>query len=412
MNLAEAFIQILNGIDLTVGSFINNYYFTAVDNFDPLTTKNDEISVGLLTAVDQYGNGGLHPLHYAIKQGKLGAVEWLLKDCAAPVHGKSLEEGWNAAHFAVKYQQCLLLKSLHSFNRDARFENSRIPNVFSDLDAEGRTPLMLAVQENSEECVLAVLPWTGVDKESLSGPKKETILHWAIRCAASENVFSTLLRSLKFKTDFMDAEGVTLVALAAELGNVSLLKLLVWQSADLMVHDVHRRTILHHAISSPNAEVLDLLLNGPLPMQAIADPRKPRSMVARPCRMKGATEDIYIQNPNFKAFTDDELLILLTHYDAEGLTPLMAAVMANDEDKVELLVKQHPAMHINSYQGGSKNTALHLAVFQNNLAIVQVLLKAGAGVNLLNAAKQKPIQIAQAGGMNEIVQEISFFEDF
>lgn len=370
--LANAFSTALTALDRGIDRiFETGTFFDAIDHFD--LYKSGELGLSLVATADQFNEDGLQPLHYAIVRGNSEAVDWLLQEHAAPVHGTSEREFWNAAHFAVHYWKCALIERLAAVA-------PKTPNFLAQTDSLGRTPLMLALEINApSECVAQLIrhgaPFTG-----RIGRKRQTLLHFAIRARVSEDAFEALLSAALGLRDESDANGRTAVNLAAAMGRVDLMQVLIRHDADLLTVDNGCSNILHCAVSSGQVSVLLSL--------AEAD------------------------------FSDAELAALLHAPNSAGLTPLMLAVQAGSEEIVRFLVALAPTTgsqsHINALQPGSRNTALHVAVLagiKNRLAVVQAILAGRrSSVNLRNADGHTALDLARMLELTDVAEELELFD--
>lgn len=77
--------------------------------------------------------------------------------------------------------------------------------------------------------------------------------------------------------------------------------------------------------------------------------------------------------------------------DADGRTPLMHAILAEDaEPRMVRFLIQHGA-EVNVHDEGEAWTPLHFAARDQNTAIVRALLEAGAAVDALDASTETPL---------------------
>ena len=78
-----------------------------------------------------------------------------------------------------------------------------------------------------------------------------------------------------------------------------------------------------------------------------------------------------------------------------GLTPLGLAVVTGNVKAVTLMLQMDPTS--TNVQDASGNTAMHYAVHLRKMEMMDILIKAGADVNIFNSAGQKPIAVAIEG---------------
>ena len=79
--------------------------------------------------------------------------------------------------------------------------------------------------------------------------------------------------------------------------------------------------------------------------------------------------------------------------DRRGHTALHLAVWGEHETVVDLLISQ--GANVNHNKGKGQPSPLHVAARRGNTVIAEKLLKAGADVNLRDANRQNPIELAR-----------------
>ena len=84
-------------------------------------------------------------------------------------------------------------------------------------------------------------------------------------------------------------------------------------------------------------------------------------------------------------------------------TPLLASVLGSHGDCIKTLLS-HPDLNINSQRNSDKWTALHCSSAVGQLSITQMLLKAGADVNLVDDIHGTPLYYAAVEGHAEVVE--------
>lgn len=150
--------------------------------------------------------------------------------------------------------------------------------------------------------------------------------------------------------------------------NQNICEVLIAHGADLNSKDIHNSTPLHWAAKVGNAAVVELLLGYGANVNAV---------------------NINNQTPLFESSRCHQSLVvdlLLSHNatvnitDNQGWTPLLRAFQKSGGDKiVKALVFSGADVNVSNFNGESP---LHLAVAQNNIDIVRLLLAYGAQESL------------------------------
>ena len=86
-----------------------------------------------------------------------------------------------------------------------------------------------------------------------------------------------------------------------------------------------------------------------------------------------------------------------------GLATFAAAVKNGDITQVRDLMKRHPDL-VNAVLDTSGETPLHLAVSARSLAMVELLLSAGADINAMSALDNTPLDYAYMHRYPEIAE--------
>lgn len=89
--------------------------------------------------------------------------------------------------------------------------------------------------------------------------------------------------------------------------------------------------------------------------------------------------------------------------DAEGLTSLMVATIANDSVMVETLLKGGADPNVSTPQGV---TVLHFAAFHNRDRFSSLIIAAGAKPNVLDYRGQTPLHVACQVGSTNIISQL------
>lgn len=385
--LTERAVNTLDYIDQQVEVGLGKNYFGIIDDFEAF--QRGEVEVAWIAGLDQYNEAGLQPLHYAIAKENSDAVNWLLQE-GASVWGKTEHEAWNTAHFAIANGKCQFLDRL----------NAHGPEILRELDVKNRTPLLLALELDSLVCVKELLKLQ-VPLDARFGPTRETYLHAGVK-TASVGTLEVLLQAMLNQINYADETGTTSAVLAASLGKLDQLRLLIHYGANLMPVDANGNNILHRAVLELQLGSLDLLLR-----QKVGIKRFPSVFNGE--RAKD------IKNRSGQIFGDFELSALLKQFNALQFTPLMLAVEQSHEDIVRLLAKTQSTQHINLVRPVSGNAAIHLIALGNRpnaLAVLEALLEGRPEVDLVNGESMTALMIADSKGAVDVADALTLLDDF
>jgi len=229
-------------------------------------------------------------------------------------------------------------------------------------DYEGKTALMWAIHYGDLKRldILKIIIETGANIN-----EKDKNGNTALMLAVTNNNLTNIIRLLFIKLlidnganlDEKNDEGKTAIILASQMGNIEVVELLVKNGAnideqeEITSHNIARRNALMRAIENNYIKVVELLINN------------------------GAN---------------------LSVSDALGDTPLMLAIHDNNVEIVKLLlekiiknrekikdknqIEQYNNKYLNTRNHFGK-TALMLAALQNNIEIMDLLIKSGADIN-------------------------------
>ncbi|XP_035269070.1 CARD- and ANK-containing Inflammasome Adaptor Protein [Anguilla anguilla] len=333
------------------------------------------------------------PLHLAARNRHLSTVKAmveeeirLFKNQKTFLHMAAVEDNVNLA--------LILLESGASV--DAR-------------DNQKKTALFYAISHSSEKTARVLLE---------AGAQVDSVIIDAAFNLNSQSIYSLLLdyvkgltpdnvKAMLFKAVQRNMEGIvaaliengadanahnelhyTPLLLAAELGNVETVRVLVAKNASLVAKLPNCNSALHLAIQSGSLEMTKLLLDKGLD-----------------ANMAGLNE----QTPlHLAALYNKPVLVgTLLHAGAqvnavtkEGLTPLHVASQHSHEETVLQLIKGKASVHAKDKHA---RTALHYAAAQGGAPVVQLLLSSGADPNAADKEKRTPLHMAAMEGRLEAV---------
>ena len=249
----------------------------------------------------------------------------------------------------------------------------------ADVNAEGfmgHTPLILAAEEGATE-IMRILLRPGLDAgTSADGEDKEA--------ASTPSIGSGALFT------------------AIENDDVEMVRLLVEAGADVNAAEgFGGNTPLHEAVEKGDAEIVKILV------AAGADVNAEGFMSRTPLTLateEGATEIVQILlGPGPEAGTSaDEEDKEAASAPSIGSGALFTAIENGNVALVRLLVEA--GADVNAAEGFGGNTPLHEAVEQGDAEIVKILVAAGADVNAEGFMSRTPLTLATEEGATEIMQ--------
>ncbi|KAL0384832.1 UNVERIFIED_CONTAM: PRA1 family protein E [Sesamum radiatum] len=244
---------------------------------------------------------------------------------------------------------------------------------------------------------------------------KRGALHFAAREGQTE-VCKYLLEELKMDVNTKDEDGETPLTHAARQGHTATAKYLVDCGADPSIPSELGTTALHHSAGIGDIELLKVLLAKGVNVDLQSDAGTPLIWAAGHAQ-KDSVKVLLEHNADPNVKTEDDI------------TPLLSAVAAGSLACLELLIKAGATVNVTA--GGA--TPLHIAADGGSPEIINCLLQAGADPNATDESESseegvekkdsvsmylnelyidglKPIQVAAARG-NRVAVEILFPEE-
>ena len=257
-------------------------------------------------------------------------------------------------------------------------------------DSRGHTPLHRAVVGSKLSCIsqlMSRLPSDQQREEALleADHNGNTPLHLA--CATGRFRVVEAIAPLygARHIDVRDGRNQTALQIAAELNNLRIAQLLLTHGADRTVRDSRGRTVLHLAVEHRQTDLVRLLL-GDRPVQ------KP-SLSPNVKWIDGNTES---DNASDALVVPEQAIAAAAslHLEFE-----QASQEAND------LATRTAASLVNAVDADG-NSALHVAVGLPDSDLALLLVDHGAKVELENADKRTPLQIAKSHNLTAFVARI------
>ncbi|XP_065583414.1 ankyrin-1-like [Artemia franciscana] len=332
--------------------------------------------------IDAMNAHGKTPLAIAIKANNLNLVEILLDRGADPNYGECL-------HYAVEKGRVNICKLLIDFGAK-----------LDAMNAKKDTPLLIAIRNNNLELVIFLL-------DRGANPNCGECLHLIVQKGRAD--LCKLLIKSGAELDAANAHGKTPLVtaikannlnlvevlldrganpncgeclhLAVQKGRADLCKLLIKSGAELDATNAHGKTPLVTAIKVNNLNLVEILLDRG------ANPN--RGECLHLAVQKGRADLCKLLIDKMKSSAEIDAM------NAHGKTPLATAIKANNLNLVEILLDR----------GADPNygECLHHAVKKGRVNICKLLIDFGAKLDAMNAKKDTPLLIAIRNNNLELV---------
>ena len=321
------------------------------------------------TDIEKRNDKGRSPLHFASITGELATVKMLV-DAGADVRATDAER-----------DTCLTLAAYHGHTDIVRYLVS-FPEVdLNHQEINNCTTLYCAVQEKHADMVQVLID-AGADIE-IKTDSGRSPLH----VASIEGALATVKMLVKAGADVRatDAKGNTCLILAACCGHTDTVRYLVGlPEVDLNHQKISNYTALHVAVSRKHADVVQVLID------AGADIETRGALGSSPLHLASDLGELATVKMLVEAGAD------VRATDDKGATCLMFAAYHGHTDTVRYLVG-FPEVDLN-HQGKMNRTALLLAVHQRHAEVVQVLIDAGADIEIRTDEGRSPLHQASISG--------------
>ncbi|CAN4108578.1 unnamed protein product [Withania somnifera] len=199
-----------------------------------------------------------------------------------------------------------------------------------------------------------------------------------------------LVEDLKVDVNEKDDEGETAVIHAARQGHTATVQYLIEQGADPATPSASGATALHHAAGNGHIELVKLLLSKGVDVDIQSDAGTPLVWAAG-LGQEDAVKVLVEHHANLYAQTEDD-----------NISPLVSAVAANSLPCVELLVKAGANVNVRAGEA----TPLLIAADNGSAEMINCLLQAGADPNAADEDGNKPIQVAATVGSRAAVEAL------
>jgi ankyrin repeat protein len=273
-------------------------------------------------------------------------------------------DGNSALHYAVRERY----RGFTYFLLD----NHADPNI---KNTAGDTPLHETARIGDLEIMNALIEH-GANVNIQDG-QGNTAMHIAIPVDVHKAAFELLL-SHRANPNLRDRRGDSPLHIVIALNREpDIIETLLLSSADVTMHNIEGKTPLYLAVEENRLTLLPPLLAYHSDIFAVTNESKTPFALAMSDNREALnyliTKDTVIQN------------------DSNGNTPLIAAVKLNGDPEIIQRILDRDALVNARNQDG--DTALHLAVRQNNTAVGTLLITRGADVFAQNAKGESPVYL-------------------
>ena len=258
---------------------------------------------------------------------------------------------------------------------------------------DGYTALMFACYSETPQYELVkILVQSGADLNIKAGEEQGTALMYAAARGHTSIVQYLLDEGAPVNTQ--DVNGVTSLMIASVFGHSEVVRVLINYGADLnILAKGLDHTALIHACGYQRTVCVDLLLAGE------ADPNlcgRERSPLLNACIIDDYPMDPTILEKLLSAGANPN-----TQTGDDGLTALMQAAISGYEKGTEVLLKAGADVNIQNSNG---ITALHCAADRGHLAVCKTLLASGAQVSVTDNDGDTPLDLALNNGHHEVCE--------
>jgi ankyrin repeat protein len=258
--------------------------------------------------------------------------------------------------------------------------------------AWAQSPLADAVEQKNAAAAESLLRESGMDVNATQGDGS-TALHWAAYWDDAELVKVLLDKGADAQA--ITRLGATPLYLAASNGNAAILRLLLTAGADATSTVLqNEETPLMFAARSGSVGAVSVLLDAGADLEAKDSYRGATALLFAAEQNHADVVELLLDrgaNPNARTSTVIAESRRGPSAPAGGLTALMLAARENGIATVKTLIEHHALVNQQSSEG---HTALLTAIQNANAEITNMLLDAGADVNLMNDRGWNPLYMA------------------
>ncbi len=242
-------------------------------------------------------------------------------------------------------------------------------------DSDGKTPLMYALRNPGGEEYALYLLKKGANYRSvdLAG---NTVMHYAAYGGNIQGLRMTAGGGVDINV--RNHEGITPLLAAAVFSSIAVLEEIVGLGGDIEATDSVGMNALHYAAAYGDRERLDWILQQLPAANVVAQNGYTPLDIARYAKNAGAVEFLRSKGGRYVAYRYDEMLDAMRRRDPDALRATL-----DDGADPNRKVKEWP---------------LIIAIIQNDIVALNLLLEAGAKVDVVSTKGQQPLELAIADG--------------
>ncbi|XP_022916147.2 serine/threonine-protein phosphatase 6 regulatory ankyrin repeat subunit B isoform X2 [Onthophagus taurus] len=402
----------------------------------------DANTVPLLGVADQAT--GMTPLMYAVKDNRTSLLDKLI-DLGSDVGARN-NDNYNVLHISAMYSRedvvklLLTKRGVDPYSTGGSRQQTPVHLVASrqtgtatailrallaaagkDIrlrpDGKGKIPLLLAVEAGNQSMCRELLSSQTADQLKAAAANGDTALHLAARRKDVDMV--RILVDYGTSVDIRNGEGQTPLHIAAAEGDEVLVKYFYGVRASASVTDNQDRTPMHLAAENGHAGIIELLADKF--KASIFERTKDGSTLMHIASLNGHADcatmlfkkGVYLHMPNKDGARSIHTAARYGHVGIintliqkgekvdittnENYTALHIAVESCKPAVVETLLGYGADVHVRG--GKLKETPLHIAArVKDGERCALMLLKSGAGPNLITEEGQTPVHVAARHG--------------
>ncbi|KAK9693062.1 hypothetical protein K7432_014080 [Basidiobolus ranarum] len=433
---------------------ITNYLTRQATEAEDSSYEHAKRMVHLMTKGDIVISRGVMALVETILGNAESAVMWV-ESFSEPIEtlptigGRALQH-WACAKYCANLVKILVEREVDINQLDEDGESAL--HIASQTGGEELVPILLAVDgvnvniRNSQEDtpllhatrarnsgIVKLLLDAGA-RTSIENCKEQSPLLLAVKNGDAEIV--RLLLSAGVNVNIETVTGKTPATVTAEHGHLELLKLLIQAGANVNVEDTSYGSPLYHAVENGHLEMVKFLLQegasvrittdrGNTPLHVVEDEAIAEVLLKAVPELEVTNNDD--STPLYRAALSGNLKLvkLLLDYGASvefgSINILMAPFTryvapfgssktpfgsdSHNIEIVEILLDAGARVNVVNTQG----SLLHMAVETGDTEVVKLLLNAGAEINIYDESKKRPLDFAMKIGNEGMVDFLKSF---